>query len=48
MRIFHLPILGRSSRDVIVMALRPGKEMTFRTQHPLGAVVNWPSVWSDR
>ncbi|MCW2761514.1 MAG: hypothetical protein JWR85_1715 [Marmoricola sp.] len=20
----------------------------FRTQHPLGAVVNRPSVWSDR
>ena len=23
-------------------------ERPFRTQHPLGAVVNWPSVWSDR
>ncbi len=22
--------------------------MPFRTQHPLGAVVNRPSVWSDR
>jgi len=23
-------------------------EVPFRTQHPLGAVVNRPSVWSDR
>jgi hypothetical protein len=22
--------------------------LPFRTQHPLGAVVNRPSVWSDR
>ena len=27
---------------------RPPVAVPFRTQHPLGAVVNRPSVWSDR
>ncbi len=38
--------LGGSA--VVLDARRVPVTVPFRTQHPLGAVVNRPSVWSDR
>ena len=38
--------LGGSA--AVLDARRVPVTVPFRTQHPLGAVVNRPSVWSDR
>jgi hypothetical protein len=39
---------GRPTSAAVLDARRVPVAVPFRTQHPLGAVVNRPSVWSDR